>query len=91
MKMKSGLIGQMLPNGLAEIRAISQWANGDGIVLAYSDHKKEWITWEFYRNELSTTSHGHYTTSFFEAVEDYSKRVTRMYDRINAEATLQQP
>ena len=83
MKSLKGMIGQTLPNGLAEIKALTQWGNGDGIVLAFSLHKNEWVTWEFYRNDLSTTSHGHYMRTLAEATTDYFERVDRMYDRFN--------
>ena len=63
-----------LPNG-ATILTIDYLA---GVVLAVNEKSfgPEFITWEFYRGDLASTSVGHYfDDDIKEAREDYRERV----------------
>ncbi len=65
-----------LPNG-ATILAIDYLA---GVVLAVNEglHDHEFITWEFYRGDLASTSTGYYYGVYLdEAREGYAERVTK--------------
>ena len=69
------LPGKQLPNGRFIIEAVLD-SSGDGVVLAQNDRMEptEWVTWEFYRHDLRSTSHGHYFRDSNEALLDYKER-----------------
>lgn len=66
-----------LPNG-TELWAHFEWTDSNGVVLAYNHHNDEWITWEYYRGDLKSTSQGHYYDNAREAELDFFKRANRM-------------
>lgn len=70
----TNLIGAKLPNG-ATILALYH-GPASGIVLA--DNGREFVTWEFYRQDLASTSHGHYISNRADAADDFSDRVNKL-------------
>lgn len=88
MKYTTDLIGTLLPNG-AKIIAVCEFRQGDGtalgVVLAdasslFESGRHKYVTWEFYRGDLRSTSHGHYYEGGEEA-DDYADAVSDYIDR----------
>jgi hypothetical protein len=70
----------ILPNG-REVHVIKYGFHIDrGVVLAYQGEHDAmpWVTWEFYRGDLASTSDGHYFKTLEKAREDFVKRVDNM-------------
>lgn len=74
MQASSLRAGDRLPNGSTVVEYVID-QNGDGIVLAKDVNKTTpYATWEFYRNDPRSTSHGHYSFDETEAMQDYRAR-----------------
>ena len=73
-------IGSTLPNGNI-LLAIYEGAS-TGIVLALV-RPGEYVTHEFYRGDLRTTSTGHYIEDKQAAVEDFRERVGRILNTLH--------
>ena len=84
---------ETLPNG-CKIIAIDHLA---GVVLAgntYSHHDGgiEYVTWEFYRGDLRSTSSGHYYGNDYKgAARDFSVRTERNYKYVERELDAEEP
>lgn len=78
-----------LPNGAIMLSQF-EWQNGLGVVLAHSDHNDDWITWVYYRSDLSTTCHGHYFDNWDDAVDDYFERVNLHHERAHTHGKQRQ-
>ena len=78
---QTDLIGSKLPNGTT-ILAIHIGPTKTGVVLA-EVRPDEWATWEFYRDDLASTSHGHYfhgeDRALQKATVNYVERVGRSF------------
>jgi hypothetical protein len=69
-----------LPNG-RRIDMIDYGEHCDrGVVMAFQgdDDAMPYVTWEFYRGDLASTSYGHYFKTKGEAIADYLKRLDEM-------------
>lgn len=73
-------IDKLLPNG-ALCLAVFYAPNGSGVVVGYNTGAAQpYVTWEFYRNDLTTTSTGHYFEDLTPALLDMQRRVTKYFD-----------
>lgn len=72
-------VGDVLPNGYT-VDAVHYQRDHDGraqgVVLAYSDHKREYAVWRL--NSTNETEHGKYTWDNRRANDLYVERVNEM-------------
>ena len=74
MSIRDTRAGDRLPNGSTIVEYVVD-SNGDGVVLAKDvNNVTPYATWEFYRGDLRSTSHGHYSFTEGEAMQDYRTR-----------------
>ena len=71
--------GATLPNGATVLDWRLDRTLTGGIVLAHNG--KEFVTWQFFRDDMATTSWGHYCGGLHEAVVDMVNR----YSALNSE------
>jgi len=73
------LEGSRLPNGATILEIEYDNANLMGIVFARSSGFQPWVTWEFYRGDLASTSCGHYFSNLVEAALDFQERTKKIH------------
>lgn len=70
----------ILPNGFICLQFVKDDNTGEGVVLAMypglKHGRQEFASWRFYRNDLTSTSHGEFTWNDLEhAAHIYQERV----------------